>query len=226
MQQPTLQRKLVWPALLRLAHWGMALAVIGLLVTAWLLYWAPTVAAAASDYHQIAGALLMLSLLLRFWLLLTDRTVAGWQALIPARHSVSAMVKTLQFYVTFGQMPLPAWYSHNPLWVPVYAVVLLLLALSALTGFFMPEHPVVMGFYLPTIHKAIAPLIGGFTLAHIVAVVMHDARAKQADISGMLNGYRIFEIKPLEPSVGAGEQKISLDQIGVKRWNPDGEEHK
>ncbi len=223
MQQPSLQRKLVWPVLLRLAHWGMAVTVIVLLATAWLLHWAPSVAKAASDYHQIAGALLMLSLLLRLWLLLTDRTVAGWQALVPTRSSLSAMMKTLQFYITFGKMPLPAWYSHNPLWVPVYAIVLLLLALLALTGFFMPEHPVVMGIYLPTLHKAIAPLIGVFALAHIVAVVMHDARAKQADISGMLNGYRIFEIKPLEPSATAGEQKISLDQIGVKQWRPDGD---
>ncbi len=220
MQQPTLQRKLVWPGMLRLAHWGMAIATIVLLVTAWLLHWAPSIALAASDYHQIAGALLMLALLLRFWLLLTDREVAGWRALLPARRSVSAMVKTLQFYISLGNMPLPVWYSHNPLWLPLYAVVILLLAIAALTGFFMPEYPVIGGVYLPSLHRSVATLIGMFTLAHIVAVVMHDVRANQADISGMLNGYRLFEIKSLDPQASV-EHKVSLDQIEVQRWTPD-----
>ncbi len=220
MQQPTLQRKLVWPGMLRLAHWGMAIATIVLLATAWLLHWAPSIAQAASDYHQIAGALLMLALLLRVWLLLTDRAVAGWRALLPGKRSIVAMVKTLQFYLSLGNMPLPAWYAHNPLWVPLYAVVLLLLVVVALTGFFMPDHPLLFGLYLPALHRSVAALIAVFTVAHVIAVVMHDVRARQADISGMLNGYRLFEIKPLDETPG-GEHRVSLEKIKVRRWRPD-----
>ena len=224
MEQPALQRKYIWPGMLRLAHWGMALAVIVLLVTAWLLHWTPTVATAASDYHQIAGALLMLLLLLRFWLLFTDRTVAGWQALVPSRQSLSGMVAMLRFYVTFGGAPLPGWYAHNPLWMPVYAVLFLLLAVLSLTGFFMTEHPVVLGVYLPSLHRSVAPLIGLFTFAHIIAVVMHDARGKLADVSGMLNGFRLFEIK--QPDIGKGttEHRVSLDSLKVKSWRPGDDE--
>lgn len=224
--QPSLQRKYVWSALLRLAHWGMAVAVLALLATAWLLYWAPSVAAGASDWHQIAGALLMLALLLRGWLLLTDREAAGWRALVPSKQTVSGILKTAQFYFSLGRMPLPAWYSHNPLWMPIYAIVLVLLMLSALSGFFMQEHPVVLGIYLPTLHKAVAPLIGFFALAHIIAVVMHDAFGGLADVSGMLNGFRLFEIKPTEDTSSGTEQRISLDQISsVKQWRPERKEH-
>lgn len=218
MQQTTLQRKYIWPGWLRLAHWGMALSVLALMATSWLLKWTPSVATAASDYHVIAGAFLMLSLLLRLWLLVTGKEVAGWQALVPTRKSVDAMLKTLQFYITLGNSPMPGWYAHNPLWVPLYGLLFSILVVMSLTGFFMPEHPVALGFYLPAVHKALAPFIWFFVVAHIVAVIMHDAKAKHSDISGMINGYRIFEIKPLEPPAGeSGVHKISLDQINIKK---------
>ncbi len=221
MQQNTLQRKLIWPGWLRLAHWGMALSVLVLLATSWLLEWSPSVAKAASDYHVIAGAFLMLSLLLRLWLLITDKTVAGWQALVPSRKSLDAMMKTARFYISLGNMPLPGWYAHNPLWVPVYGMVLVVLFIMALSGFFMPSHPVMMGFYLPTIHKSMATLVWIFTFAHIIAVVMHDAKAKHSDVSGMINGYRIFELKPLDtgesPTGGQGVHKVSIDKIQIRK---------
>ncbi len=208
-----LQRKWVWSAGLRLAHWGMALSVLTLLATAWLIAWAPSVAQAASDYHYIAGAFLLLSILLRIWLLLTDTGTAGWRALMLSQRAIKPILETLRFYVTLGSTPLPGWYAHNPLWIPIYGIVLLTLVALSLSGLLMEDHPIVFGIYLPSLHRALAPLIGIFTVAHILAVALHDTRAKHSDISGMLNGYRIFEIKGIQTQASEGVHKVSLHEI-------------
>lgn len=216
----TLQRKLVWPGKLRLAHWGIAISVLALIITAWLLEWAPTVAQAASDYHYIFGALLTVSLIGRGWLLLMDKTVGGWKALLPTSTSIQKSLEMLRFYFSFGNTPLPGWYAHNPLWLPVYAVVILSLATMAATGMIMGSSPIVLGIYLPALHEGLAGFITLFTFAHIAAVIFHDVRGKQSDVSGILNGYRIFEMEGLD--VGPGEKKLSQISVAeVKKYSPD-----
>lgn len=215
----TLRRKIVWPGKLRLAHWGIALSVLALMITAWLMYWAPTLAGAASDYHYIFGALLIISLLGRSWLFLTDQDVGSWRALLPSSTTIQKSVEMLKFYLSFGAAPLPNWYAHNPLWLPIYAILLISLVAMAASGMLMTSHPVVLGIYLPAFHKGLASIVSFITIAHIATVIFHDARGKHADISGMLNGYRVFEMEGLD--VDAGEHKINQIKITeVKTYKP------
>lgn len=201
----------------------MAGSVIALMITAWLMSWAPTLTQAASDYHYIFGALLALSIIARAWLLLTDRDVGGWRALVPSSTSMQKSLEMLKFYLSFGAAPLPNWYAHNPLWMPVYALVFICLAAMAISGMLMTTQPLVLGIYLPSFHKALAGVIGIFSLAHVAAVVFHDSRGKHADISGMLNGYRVFEVEGLDPS--AGNSKLSQISITeVKTYQPEGKQ--
>ena len=197
-----IQRILVWPGKLRLAHGLIAFGTLGLIATGFLIRHAPSVAEAASRYHGMLAALLTAGLLIRIWLLFTDETTANWQALSPNRIQTSALLDMLRFYLSFGRSPLPAWYAHNPLWIPLYGITLLLLTILILTGYLMPSQPLLFTrIYLPDLHRATANLILIFTAAHIVASILHDLKGSGSDLSGIVNGHRIFliEKKPAQP---------------------------
>jgi hypothetical protein len=54
-----------------------------------------------------------------------------------------------------------------------------------------------------------------FTVLHIASVVMHDYRNKTADISAMVNGYRLFLIDSNRAGSAAEKtvQHISIDSL-------------
>ncbi len=212
------QRVSVWSQWMRLAHWSIALSVLTLIATGWLVGNAPSVAAGAADLHGYAASVLMAGLVLRIWLLFADRGVGGWEALVPARANLPAMKQMLMFYLTFGKMPLPNWYGHNPLWVPLYALLYLFLLVMAMTGLFMQEHPLFAGLYLPSIHTAFAKIITALTVFHLLTVVLQDIRGKRGDVSAMLNGYKLFETqKPDQPGFMKPSPGVSIDAIGRDR---------
>jgi Ni/Fe-hydrogenase 1 B-type cytochrome subunit len=212
------QRVMVWSQWMRLAHWSIALSVLTLMATGWLVSSAPSVAAGASDLHGYAASVLIAGLALRIWLLFTDKGVGGWEALVPIRASLPAMKQMLMFYFTLGKAPLPAWYGHNPLWVPIYALLYLFLLVMALTGLFMQDHPLFAGLYLPSIHVAFAKIITVLAVFHLLTVVLQDIKGKRADVSAMLNGYKLFETEKPGP-FGFMKQSpgVSIDSIGRDR---------
>ena len=124
------------------------------------------------------------------------------------------MRDSLVFYLSLGRTRLPNWYAHNPLWKPVYLALLLLLTLSAATGWLMPETPLLGRVYLPGAHRWLADIVAVLTLAHLFSVVLQDVKGRHGDISAMLSGDRYFEVertglvRPEIPQVS-----ISLDDI-------------
>jgi Ni/Fe-hydrogenase 1 B-type cytochrome subunit len=212
------QRVSVWSQWMRLAHWSIALSVLTLIATGWLVGSAPSVAAGASDLHGYAASVLMAGLVLRIWLLFADKGVGGWEALVPARANLPAMKQMLVFYLTLGKAPLPNWYAHNPLWVPLYALLYLFLVVMAVTGIFMEEQPLVAGFYLPSIHLAFAKIITVLTVLHLATAVLQDIKGKRGDVSAMLNGYKLFESqKPDSVEFMRQSPGVSIDAIGRDR---------
>lgn len=221
MTKTSIERREVWSGLLRLSHWGLALTTLLLIGTGWLLNHAPSVANAASDYHYIAGALFSISLILRLYLLFYDRLTGKWQFLSPeqiSRENLSAMLK---FYLTFGKSPLPHWYAHNPAWIVVYVFTFILMGLASLSGHFMSDHPVMLGMYLPHLHSIVTLLITWFAALHTVAVVMHDLKGDAADTSAMINGHRIFVLKPIQTENQPGVHTFSIKDLHIKPKNPD-----
>ncbi len=217
MNSSQVHRTLVWSGWIRLAHWLIALSVIVLMATGWLVKMTPSVAQSASEYHELASIGLTLGLILRLWLLFFGPAPAHWGALIPQRTDVPKMSMMLRFYVTGGKSPLPKWYAHNPLWAPIYFIILAILFLQALTGLLMESHPLMWGFYLPSVHDFWAPVILVFTCVHVIAVVFHDVKGKAADVSAMLNGHRIFIVEDADSPPMQNIQTISLDQIKKPR---------
>ncbi|MEE9493415.1 MAG: cytochrome b/b6 domain-containing protein [Gammaproteobacteria bacterium] len=210
---PTLQRKLVWSGWMRLAHALIALPVIVLITTAWLLRYTTGINQAAIDYHYIAGALLAMGLILRLGLLFFDRSTGRWQHLVPNRSQLPAMSKMLRFYLSFARMPLPKWYAHNPFWLPIYSLMLIVLAIMTISGFLMASQPILMGLYLPNIHSLWAPILTVIVMAHIVTAILHDLKGCGADISAMINGYRIFQIEKQETGLLNLNPSVSVDDL-------------
>lgn len=213
MPRQTIRRILVWSSSLRLAHGLIALSVLVLAASGWLIQESPSVAEAASDWHDVFSVFLILGLALRLWLLLFGKGPAHWRELLPGRSDLDRIGATLRFYVTLGKAPLPRWYAHNPLWAPLYLLILAILLLQTLTGLLMDKHPLVWMFYLPHTHAFWADVTLVFIAAHLLAVVLHDVKGTGSDVSAMLNGHRIFISEETEQAASVDVQIVSVDAI-------------
>ena len=187
----------IWSTSMRLTHWGMACATVFLLVSGFFKdiegldqpFW--------HDWHIIVGQIL--SILLVWRVALFFRPGSGhWQRFRITKARLSSMVDMLRFYLSFGQFPLPNWYAHNPIWLPVYVLMLLISLALVVTGFTLlyPEsfNEVVSLRW----HSIAAIVIGWASLAHVITAVMHDWKSPAAFISAMLSGSRYFETTDLE----------------------------
>ena len=212
-----LRRVRVWGGWLRLAHGALALSTLVLLATGWLIANSPSVAEDAVDFHYYAASVLVFGLMLRGWLLFFGSEVERFEQLMPGPGEGRRMRETLLFYASLGRLKLPHWYAHNPLWMPIYLVLLLVLLVMVVSGGFMQSHPLVWKLYLPSVHAFWAGVIGWFVLLHLIAVIWHDAKGGQADVSAIINGWRIFEVDKSElppPPVDNGiVARFDLDQL-------------
>ena len=196
----------------------MSIAVIGLLLTGWLLQNVVHYFQIALDYHYILAYALSIALGLRLFLLMSSpASAAGWHDLVPNRGSLHNALAMLRFYVSFGRTHLPHWYAHSPLWAPFYLLLFFLLLIQIVSGFLIGagQHTLLINLY--TLHNFTSTLIAVFTTAHIISVFLNDLKAGTSDISGMIHGYRIFIIE--KPELPGTPQTVSLDKL--KQHNPD-----
>lgn len=211
-----IQRVAVWSGWLRLAHWSLAGATLVLLASGWLIAHSPAVAERAVEIHYIAAAILVFGLALRVFLGLFGRGPETFAAMIPGASDWPGIRASLLFYLTLGRAPLPNWYAHNPLWAPLYLVLFVVLAISALSGWLMPDRPLLAGLvYLPDLHRVLADVVALFLLAHLYSVALQDLKGQGADVSAMINGERCFSVDrqglvPPEPP----KVSVRLDDIG------------
>jgi Ni/Fe-hydrogenase 1 B-type cytochrome subunit len=215
MDAPELKRVLVWSGWLRLGHASIGLATLVLLLTGWLIADSPSLAESALDIHYIASALLIFGLSIRIILMIAGKQHERLASLFPATSELAAMAATLRFYISLGRTPLPGWYAQNPLWKPVYLVVYLALIILAVSGTVIPEATIFIGFYVPSVHAFWAQFMFWFSMLHIASVIMHDYKKQTADISAMVNGYRLFLIEKGRGGNGIDDavQVITLDSL-------------
>jgi Ni/Fe-hydrogenase 1 B-type cytochrome subunit len=209
-----IRRVAVWSGRLRLVHWLLACSAVALFVTGWLIDAAPSLAKAASDYHYIAASILTLALLLRVWLGFFGSGPERFEHLLLSATELRGVRDSLVFYLSFGRAPMPAWYAHNPLWKSLYLILFLLLAGLVVTGWLMPETPLIGRLYLPRVHAGLSSLTVLLLVLHVFSVVLQDLRGQSADASAMLSGNRYFSIdrdglvKPEVPEVS-----VRIDDI-------------
>ena len=210
-----IRRVLVWSGWARLSHACVGLSVLLLLLTGWLIAESPSLLDLALDLHYLGSALLLFGLVVRAVMLIVGKEHERFSALLPTGTDLAAILATLRCYMSLGRLPLPRWYAHNPLWKPFYVLIYLVLAMLVASGAAMPDHSVVLGFYLPSVHAFWAQAVFWFTLLHILSTVVHDYRNQTADVSAMINGYRIFLIdsKQASKAVDSTHPSISIESI-------------
>lgn len=218
MADEEFKRIRVWGGWLRLSHLSIGLSTLLLLATGWLIAEGAILATAVLDVHYLAASLLLFGLVLRFVLMVFGQANERAGALIPQRSEWRAIGAQLLFYLSLGRAPLPRWYAHNPLWKLIYLLIFLGLAVLLVTGALMQDRPLIGGIYLPAVHTFWAKILLWISGLHILAVILHDLKGKGADVSGIINGYRLFFIDRDqahargEPSV----QYVSMEELGSK----------
>lgn len=229
-KQDRVRRVSIWPWTVRLIHAALGLSGLILLLTGWLLGSGLVLndrlyQLLLDDLHLPAGHLLGVALIARFYLLVADQGVAGIGSLIPDRRWPGKALEMVRFYASFGRTPLPGYFAHNGLWAPIYLLMFALLSLS-LAGGLMLEFSALGGLFgwssdgLLRFHVALFDPVAVLVVAHIGTSLLHDIRGAGADVSGMLNGSRVFEVN---------ETKRSSDVVGIRPediglWRPDRKE--
>ena len=225
MQQENIRYVLVWSGWLRLSHWLITAGVLFQITSAWAIghdnadytFWL--------DWHLISGQIILMALALRVVLLFFPGS-SNWRALIPEKAQLQAMVQMIKFYLSLARFPLPNWHAHNPLWLPLYLIIFVVIAACSVTGLLYDSPKIIFGFPMVELHSVLASVIIIFTIFHIVTVFLHDLKGKGAFISAMVNGHRYFhftsqnnenENNPLEVQRKMQAEKqsvyISVDSI-------------
>ena len=218
------RRVLVWPGVVRLTHWAMALSLLVLIPSGWLL----TTGLVATDelyallrhrFHEPAGHVLAFALAVRLaWLVVGGNSVSGWRALVPSGPQLAALREMLRFYSALSRTPLPAYHAHNPFWAPLYLVLFALLTVATVSGLAL-EFPFVRSVLHAdepatlALHGRLLEWIALWCVFHVVAAVLHDWRGQGSDTSALISGYRIF---PVTRNLGAGPHTtaVRFEDIG------------
>ncbi|MCG7895496.1 MAG: hypothetical protein B6D70_07670 [gamma proteobacterium symbiont of Stewartia floridana] len=212
MQKSSVTRVSVWSRWLRISHWLIGLSTLGLIGSGYLLSIQTTQSATHQDVHYLFGALLLPGFLIRLYLLLFGKGTDHISDCEPNAHRLSQGWQVAKHYLTLGKAPLPNWFSHNPLWGPIYIGLFFILLLSLISGYaLLNDLQFLFGIVMADLHHLTYLIIAWFSLLHILAVFAHDLSGSGSDISGMINGHRIFQHseKPSEP----GTTTVDLNDL-------------
>lgn len=187
-----LRRVKVWNGGLRLAHWSIALTVLTLIGSGWLLgqELSPDLHFRISRLHELTGYLLTIALVFRLYAFFWGTGSDLWKDFLPRGPQWNAVRETFIFYMSFARTPLPSWYAHNPLWGPLYLLLFVLLGTEIVTGLLFHAQ-----LTSAALHYAAYTAIALFSLLHVATVFLHDWRGTASEISAMISGYKIFVLR-------------------------------
>ena len=205
-----INRVAIYSSAQRITHWLIAGATIFLLLSAWLVQHSDVDVIAWLDWHIMIGQVLSLVLAFRVYLLFTSGS-GHWRFLIPTKEQRHTVLQTLKFYASLGRLPCPDWYAFNPVWQPLYLLLIIIMILTTTSGYLTGNYLFLSGITMPQLHAFFASIILYFTLTHIVFSILHDIKGNGAQISAMLNGYKYFHIKEVEKP--QQENYVSLDSL-------------
>lgn len=194
----------------RLSHWLITVGMMFELISAWLVQHADVDVLAWNDWHIMIGQALILPLAFRIYLLFRPGS-GHWRLLIPTKEQRHIIQQTLKFYASLGRLPCPDWYAFNPVWQPIYLLMIPVMLLAAISGYLISSNLFLFAVSISDYHAFFSTIILYFTLLHIAFVLLHDVKGNGAQISAMLNGYKYFQIKDMPQQ--AEQNSVSLDSI-------------
>ncbi len=201
-----IQQVAIFSSTQRITHWLIAAGVIFELISVWLVQNADIDIIAWSEWHVMIGQALTFPLLLRAYLLFVPGPT-HWRGFIPTRGQRHLLLETLKFYASLGRLPCPDWYAYNPVWQPIYLLIIAVLAATTATGFATGMGPGILSW-----HSTLAAIVLYFTLAHVFFSALHDVKGNGAQISAMLNGNKYFHRKQATTQIPK-ENSVSLDSL-------------
>jgi Ni/Fe-hydrogenase 1 B-type cytochrome subunit len=190
----------------------MGIPTLGLIGSGYLISIQAISTTTMQDIHYLLGALLLPGLLIRLYLLVFGKGTDHISDCEPDKHRLAQAWQVAKFYLTLGKAPLPNWFSHNPLWGPIYIGLFFILLLSLISGYaLLNDMQLLFGVVMADLHQLTYTIIGWFSLLHIVAVFAHDISGTGSDISGMINGHRIFQVS--DNSSEPDTQTVNLNDL-------------
>lgn len=202
MSRREIRRVKVWSGRLRIAHWALAILVLFLVATGWILgsglqgNLEPILEA-----HTLAGYLSGGILFWRLYMLLFGAQTENWRDLTPRGPQLRGARETMLSYLSFGRRPLPAYYGHNPLWGPVYLLLYLVLSVQLVSGVLLAVPALEFAVFpaldhstLLAYHEAGYSVITAFAVLHVASVLFHDWQGTRSEISAMVNGNKHFTV--------------------------------
>lgn len=182
----------LWSYYTRLLHWLLALSVLFLVLSGWLMGKIIEDALFWIEWHHMVGQFMVLLLLARVVLFFQQGNSHYSRYKISAKDSKS-IIETLKFYLSLARTPLPAWFAFNPLWRILYAIFYIMLVFMAFSGL-ASDSNLVLGVYWPSVHQTLAAAINIWLVLHLLAVFVHDWKSRVNRISAMLSGVAYFEV--------------------------------
>jgi Ni/Fe-hydrogenase 1 B-type cytochrome subunit len=212
MQKSSVTRVSVWSRWLRVSHWLMGISSLGLIGSGYLISIPSPPATTIQDIHYLFAALLLPGFLIRLYLLIFGQGTDHISDCEPDKHRLAQAWQVTKFYLTLGKAPLPNWFSHNPLWGPFYIGLFFILLLSLISGYaLLNDMQFLFGVVMADLHQLTYVIIAWFSLLHIAAVFTHDLSGTASDISGMINGHRIFQVS--DNSTEPDTQTVDLNDL-------------
>ncbi len=205
---------LVWSPWLRLSHWLIAAGTLFQITSAWALKHDSANYTFWLDWHIISGQIILMALILRIALFFVPGS-SNWRTFMPKKAQHQAMLQMIKFYLSFGRFPLPNWHAHNPLWLPLYLIMFLVLAGGTISGLLYDSTQSIAGYSIDVLHRNFACIIIIFSLFHIVTALLHELKGKGAFISAMINGYRYFHLTGQDNAINNPSQKNQTEKKSV-----------
>jgi Ni/Fe-hydrogenase 1 B-type cytochrome subunit len=228
--QPDRVTVYVWELPVRLAHWGMVLAIFVLAATGFYLG-GPfvSVPGEARDHfftgtvkavHLYAGIALVLALVSRMFWLFTGNRFARLPQFIPVSgERRRSFVETIKFYL-FLRLREPDNVGHNPVAGLAYLIVWGLCLVSIATGLALygssaaVDSPLrafaglagVLGGLQTTrwIHHAIMWLLLGFMMHHVASALLVSSMDRNGLMGSIFSGYKFVKRDQAEREAGDG----------------------
>ncbi len=206
----SINRVAVYSSAQRITHWLLALGILFEIASAWLIQHSDVDILAWSDWHSMIGQALVLVLAFRVFLLFINGS-GHWRLLWPTRGQRHIVFQTLKFYASLGRLPCPDWFAFNPVWQPIYLLMIVLMWLATISGLLTGSYLFLFGSSMSELHGLLSYSLFYLILAHVVFAIVHDVKGNGAQISAMLNGYKFFQSKPGPASTEP--HSVSLDSL-------------
>jgi cytochrome b len=166
----------VWDPFVRIAHWTLAVSVLGAWITAELE------GKAAAALHEWLGYAALVVLALRIaW---------GWAGLRYARFSqfVRTPRQTLAYAKSVAALAEPRYIGHNPLGGWMIVVLLSMAAAASASGWLFVTDRFWGEEWLEETHEALADGLLGLVALHVAGVVFASLRHRENLARAMLTG--------------------------------------